>query len=260
MITKMAVDEATLKVFGELMKTNPLEQFRVLFAQGFVGMSVSAIMQMRLNFVDAPVDSRRSWWNGWLYLSGDGVAQHPDQRTKLVLDVPWYALLNSNSVIEGGGLVLEDDQFNGLPGREFHKMQVRRYAGDLVTEADYTPNAVRANPFWQFFARRQDRLNLYADFAQQFTDEHFHRENMPVMDISIDADAPQRPTIWPVVFYGIHLDAVAAGYMSTVSGLAVTTLDARCNLPIGIKPEEHRLLLEDDPMWGYLRLQRDHAA
>lgn len=250
----MSVDGRTIKVFGELMNTNPLEQFPVLFSQGYVGMSVSAIMQQRLNLVDASKESRWPWWNCRSYLTGDGIAKHPDGRTKLVLDIPWYAFLNSQSIIENGGLVLEDNQYNGVPGPEFQVVQVRRYGGDMRKEADFTPAGIKANPLWQFFARRQNKLDHYACFAQEFADEHFTQSNVPIMDLNINYDPPERPTIWPVVFYGLHIDYAALGYMSKFSGLEAASLTARCNLPIGIKPKEHRLLIEDDPLFGYLRL------
>ena len=139
-----------------------IDQMPNLVAEGRTPLSVSGLMQRRLETRNSSETVRNSWWNNH-FDTGDAIAYHPDGRIKVVLDAQSLREINPKSQLSNGALVLPDGLYEKLDGQEFTRKDVQRYVGDWLSSKD-----AKSNPIWQALARDTKLLNDYVDavFAQ----------------------------------------------------------------------------------------------
>ncbi len=168
-----------------------IDQMPNLIAEGRTPLSVSGLMERRLETLGASKPVKESWWNNY-FDTGDGVFYHPDGRIRVVLDAKPLREINPESKLQNRTLVLPDGLYEQLEGEEFTREQVAKYVDRLLTSKD-----AKNNPVWMALARDQKLLNDYVDAVfSEATQQFGYKENMGVYV----ANAQNVPTgrLWTV--------------------------------------------------------------
>ena len=97
-----------------------VEQMPKIVAEGRVPLSVSGLMQRRLGVRNASDKVKVSWMDNY-FNTGDAVVYHPDGRVKVVLDSQYLREMTLETERNSGALVLTDEQYNAMDGKEFKK-------------------------------------------------------------------------------------------------------------------------------------------
>jgi hypothetical protein len=146
-----AIREAYQEFYGR-----NVEQMPKLIADGRVPMSVSGLMQRRLDVRNSDAKVKSAYVDNY-FDTGDGVAYHPDGRVKIVLDSQTLREMTPDTQRVGGALLLTEDVYNALEGEEFKKGKLGK-VNEWMSRED-----VKAHPVWKVLARDQGLLNDYTD-------------------------------------------------------------------------------------------------
>jgi hypothetical protein len=146
----------------EYFEGRNVDKMQELIAKGMTPLSVSGLMQRRLQAQYGSESVRNSLMNNY-HDTGDGIAYHPDGRIKIVPDANPLREMNPESRLVNGALVLPDGMYEKLEGHEFTRKDIQKYVGDSISSKD-----AKSNPLWQALARDPKLLNEYVDliFAQ----------------------------------------------------------------------------------------------
>lgn len=137
-----------------------------LISQGRVPMSVSQIMQKRLEFssnLGTYLDVSFPWkdYSGIeaCVSTGDAGIVHPNGDLKIVLDSSHLREISKRSRLNHGGLIIDEETYDALPARVFSKLDRLKFNFALSKED------VKKNPIWIYLARGDmELLNDYTDF------------------------------------------------------------------------------------------------
>ena len=125
------------------------QQMQRLIADGRIPISVSQVMERRLN-------SRKQNWKDNYFGTGDAIVYHPDGKFKVVLDSQKLREITSESKLNNGALVLADGMYEQFQGEEFKRE-------NAIFERELTAKEVKAHAVWRCFARNQELLNEYTN-------------------------------------------------------------------------------------------------
>ncbi len=151
------------------------EQMPKLIKEGRLPVSVSGLMQRRLQVDDAKYSSEvRSAWHDNYFDTGDAIVYHPDGKVKIVHDAKSLREISPNSKLSDGALVLPAGAYESLDGAQFTKEDLRKYMKDSLTRAE-----AKSNPLWNAMARDGNLLDAYVDFVFDTNQKRFsYDQNM----------------------------------------------------------------------------------
>ncbi len=132
------------------------EQMPKLIADGRVPLSVSGLMQRRLDVRNSDDKVKSAWMDNY-FDTGDAVVYHPDGRVKIVLDSEDLRNMTLDTPRNSGALIVTPESYDALQGEEFKKGKLGK-TGDCMSRED-----VKAHPVWKVLARDQGLLNDYID-------------------------------------------------------------------------------------------------
>jgi putative NADPH-quinone reductase len=162
-----------------------VEQMPKLIAEGRVPLSVSGLMQRRLDIRNASDDVKSSWIDSY-FDTGDAVVYHPDGRVKIVLDSQTLREMSPDSKRNAGALVLTPEQYDAMNGEEFKKGKLGK-VNEGMSEAD-----VKAHPVWKVLARDPALLNDYVDYIFAEGKKRFgYDTSMGVYPSSVKGNTPE---------------------------------------------------------------------
>jgi len=147
-----ALREADREFYGR-----STEQIPKLIADGRVPMSVAGLMRRRLDVRNSDPIVRGFYMDNH-FDTGDAIAYHPDGRVKIVLDSQHLRDMTPEAKLSDGALILTEDVYNALEGKEFNKRQLGKVAKRL------SKDEVKYHPVWRALARDQTLLYDYADY------------------------------------------------------------------------------------------------
>jgi hypothetical protein len=174
----------TREAYQEFYGRN-VEQMPMLVADGRVPMSVSGLMQRRLDVRNSDNKVKSAWMDNY-FDTGDGVAYHPDGRVKIVLDSQTLREMTIYTQRVGGALLLTEDVYNALEGEEFKKSKLGK-VNEWMSRED-----VKAHPVWRVLARDQALLNDCADYIFAESKERFGYDTaMGIYPGSCGGDEPE---------------------------------------------------------------------
>ncbi len=161
-MSQLQLNEPTVEYF----EGRNVDKMPKLIAKGLTPMSVSGLMQRRLQAQHGSEAVRNSLMNNY-FDTGDGIVYHPDGRIKLVRDAQPLREMNAQSELRNRALALPDGMYEKLEGQEFTRKDIQKYVGDTVGDTISSKEA-KSNPLWQTLARDPKLLNEYVDliFAQ----------------------------------------------------------------------------------------------
>ncbi|MBS3107572.1 hypothetical protein J4468_01530 [Candidatus Woesearchaeota archaeon] len=134
-------------------------QMPLLIAEGRLPISVSGLMLRRLQILNQGYSEKvKASWLDHCFDTGDGIATHPSEKVKVVLDAQALKQINPQSELYiGGALVLTEKQWKELEGLVLTAKQAKKYFGNRYTEAEVNGNVV-----YQFLAREKGILKEYS--------------------------------------------------------------------------------------------------
>jgi len=175
---------ATREAYQEFYGRNT-EQMPKLIADGRVPMSVSGLMQRRLDVRNSDAKVKSAYMDNY-FDTGDAVVYHPDGRAKIVLDSQNLRDMTPDTPRNGGALIIGEDVYAALEGEEFKKGKLGK-TGDWMSKKD-----VKAHPVWKVLARDQGLLDDYADYMFAEGKERFGYDTaMGVFPGSAGGDTPE---------------------------------------------------------------------
>ena len=157
MALRLNTTKQAYKAFPEKGTAPNTEQMPKLIADGRVPMNVSQLMQRRLDVRNAEAGVKTDWMDNY-FDTGDAIIYHPDGRVKIVLDSQHLREITPQSKLNGGALVLTENDYNAFQGQEFKKGKLGK-TGTSLSKAN-----VKAQPIWKVLARDQNLLDDYADY------------------------------------------------------------------------------------------------
>jgi hypothetical protein len=185
-----------IAIYKEFYGSN-VEQMPLLIAEGRVPMSVSQLMQRRLNLRNDSEVVKTAWMENF-FDTGDAIVYHPNGDVKIVLDsqtlreMTLESEMTPQSQRNCGALILDEDVYKTLQGEVFKKGKFGKVE-DPMSRKD-----VKAHPVWKVLARDQALLNDYADFIFAESKERCDCDTtMPVYPGSCGGDKPEMRT-WSV--------------------------------------------------------------
>ena len=180
------------------------EQMPKLVAEGRVPLSVSGLMQRRLDVKNSDADVK-SFYMGNYFDTGDAVVNHPDGRVKIVLDSQYLRDMTPETPRYCGSLVLTPEQYNSMDGEEFKKSEFRR-TGEWISKNGeefkegklekigvwISKKEVKNHPVLRVLARDQALLNDYTDYIFAEGKERFGYDiAIGIFTGSINGDTPE---------------------------------------------------------------------
>jgi hypothetical protein len=160
----------TSGIYKEFYGKN-IEQMPLLIAESRVPMSVSQIMQKKLDVRNAEAEVRNAWMNN-SFDTDDAIIYHPNGDVKIVLDSINLREMTPESKINHGALVLTYEVYKALPGVEFNEDEIGKI------EYSLSKSEVKHHPIWRLLARDSNLLNDYVDYIfneyeKRFDDDTF---------------------------------------------------------------------------------------
>jgi len=152
-----------------------IEQMPKLIADSRVPMSVSGLMQRRLDVRNSDDKVKSAWMDNY-FDTGDAVVYHPDGRVKIVLDSEGLRNMTPNTPRNSGALIITPEAYDALQGEEFEKGKIGK-TGDWMSRKD-----VKSHLVWKVLARDQALLNDYADYIFGEYQARFAK-NTPLEDV-----------------------------------------------------------------------------
>jgi hypothetical protein len=152
------------------------EQMPKLIADSRVPMSVSGLMQRRLDVRNSDDKIIKSAWMDNYFDTGDAVVYHPDGRVKIVWDSEDLRNMTPDTPRNGGALIITPKVYETLQGEEFEKGKIGK-TGEWMSRKD-----VKSHPVWKVLARDQALLNDYADYIFGEYQARFTK-NTPLEDV-----------------------------------------------------------------------------
>lgn len=134
-----------------------IEQMSALIAEGRIPINVAQLMQKRLDIRNGPEDIKKFWMDNYFGV-GDAIAYHPNEKMKVVLDSQTLREMTPDTQRVGGALLLTEDAYNALEGKEFKKGKLGK------VETWLSKKDVKAHPIWKVLARDQALLDDYVDY------------------------------------------------------------------------------------------------
>jgi len=190
---------ATPEAYKEFYGRNT-EQMPKLIADGRVPMSVSGLMQRRLDVRNSDDKVKSAWMDNY-FDTGDAVVYHPDGRVKIVLDSEDLRNMTPDTPRNGGALIVTPEAYDALQGEVFKKGKLGK-TGNWMSRED-----VKAHPVWKVLARDQALLNDYTDFIFAEGKERFGYDTaMGVFPGSCGGDKPEMRA-WYVMWLDLRSDA-----------------------------------------------------
>jgi hypothetical protein len=175
---------ATREAYQEFYGRN-VEQMPKLIADGRVPMSVSGLMQRRLDYRNGPAEVKSAWMDNY-FDTGDAVVYHPNGRVKIVLDSEDLRNMTPDTPRRNGALIIGEDIYRTLEGEELKKGKLGK-VNEWMSRED-----VKAHPVWRVLARDQALLNDYTDFIFAEGKERFGYDiAMGVYSGSCGGDEPE---------------------------------------------------------------------
>jgi hypothetical protein len=209
---------------------NGTDQYRRLMPQVIADkrapLSVSDIMLAKISAVNAEDAVKSAWFNNYLD-TGDGIADHPDGRSKLVLDSQHLRNLTSDTPLIDGALPLEDGVYETLPGLEFSKEDKEKYFGRA-----FISKLVKSNPFWQALARDSALLDAFVDIiATEYQRKFAPNEDLGKLELMgayLRDEAPKSPQMRALYVSGL------GGWSNVYGRVDLDDLNGRL---VGLAPE-----------------------
>lgn len=139
----------------------PINQMPLLVAEGRVPLSVSGLMQKRMEVLDSGDQELISYWWANYFDTGDAVFYHPNGNLKVVLNAKPMKKLNPKSELSDGALVLPKGLYDKLNGDNFTREEIEKYG---LAEKLLTKEEAKKNPIWKALAGGdQALLDTYVD-------------------------------------------------------------------------------------------------
>lgn len=216
------------------------EQMPKLVADGRVPMSVSGLMQRRLDVRNSDDKIKSAWMDNY-FDTGDAVVYHPDGRVKIVLDSQDLRNMTPDTPRNGGALIVTPETYDVLQGEEFKKGKLGK-TGDWMTRED-----VKAHPVWKAIARDQALLNDYTDFIFGEYQARFAKNTSPedvrAMGVFPESCGGNKPEMraWYVMWLENRSDAIGRSdldylnFLGRLVGIAPEALGAPGNGASNIK-------------------------
>ena len=145
------------KAFPEEGTASNMGQMPLLIADARVPMSVSQLMQKRLDVRNYDTSVKSAWMDNY-FDTGDAVVYRKDGQVKIVLDSQTLREMTPDTQRVGGALLLGDDVYKALQGEEFKRDELGKL-GESLSRAQ-----AKSRPVWKALARDKGLLNDYVDY------------------------------------------------------------------------------------------------
>ncbi len=147
------------------------QQISLLFTQGKTPLSISDIMQRRLDVRNIPSlkPFHDTWWDNYIHTCDLLVYDPQSQSGKILIYDPQVKELlhqiDLEKYVVHNTLFLPAYLTKHLPGLKLSEHDIRQLHGK-----NYTLNEAKQSLVWQYLARSQERLEAYVDAVAQETD------------------------------------------------------------------------------------------
>jgi len=134
-------------------------QMPVLIGDGQIPLSISKVMEKRIDFRNAPKRIKVAWMDD-CFDTGDAIIYHPNGNIKIVPDSQLLRKINLETPTnKRGGIDLTQEDYRRYEGYEFKNNELSKICGKGLTKKE-----AKLNPIWRVLARDQNLLNDYADY------------------------------------------------------------------------------------------------